>query len=57
MRRTGFAGPRRGGKDQYMDKGSQRVILPNPHRQDIGKSLLAQLLRQAGIYREDWEKL
>jgi len=37
--------------------GKQRLILPNPHRSEIGRSLLAQLHRQAGISGDDWEKL
>jgi len=31
--------------------------LPNPHQSDIGKELLARILRQAGISRSDWENL
>ena len=56
-RRAGFAAPQRGVRHQYMVKGQEHVILPNPHRSDISKGLLAELLRQAGLSREEWEKL
>jgi predicted RNA binding protein YcfA (HicA-like mRNA interferase family) len=53
----GFEGPYSGGKHQFMIKGEITLRLPNPHRSDIGKELLARILRQAGISREEWEKL
>jgi hypothetical protein len=40
-----------------MRKGDITVIVPDPHRGDISKALLARLLRQAGISREEWERL
>jgi hypothetical protein len=33
------------------------VRVPNPHQADIGKELLARILRQAKINRDDWEGL
>jgi predicted RNase H-like HicB family nuclease len=33
------------------------VIVPNPHRGDIGRNLLSRILRQAGISRDEWEQL
>ena len=35
----------------------RELVLPNPHRRDISSELLARILRQAGVSREDWEKL
>jgi len=40
-----------------MIKDNTRVYLPNPHEGEIGRSLLARILRQAGIDRNEWEKL
>jgi predicted RNA binding protein YcfA (HicA-like mRNA interferase family) len=57
LRRLGFAGPSSGGKHQIMQRGDVTVIVPNPHRGDIGRDLLARVLRQAGITREAWEAL
>jgi predicted RNA binding protein YcfA (HicA-like mRNA interferase family) len=57
LRRLGFDGPYSGGKHQFMVKGEITLRLPNPHRSDIGKELLARILRQARISREEWEKL
>jgi hypothetical protein len=31
--------------------------LPNPHRGDVGKELLARILRRAGIEKKEWEEL
>ena len=57
MRKIGFEGPFSGGKHQFMIKGSKVIRIPNPHKKDIGKGLLSRILRQAGISREEWEKI
>jgi hypothetical protein len=54
LRRHGFEGPFSGGKHLFVIKGELRLTIPNPHRQDIAPPLLARILRQAGIAREDW---
>ena len=53
----GFEGPYSGGKHQFMLKGVIRLRLPNPHRGDIGTELLSRILKQAGIDKNNWEKL
>jgi hypothetical protein len=40
-----------------MIKGELTLTLPNPHQGDIGRELLARILRQAGLSRSDWESL
>ena len=55
LRRLGFEGPFTGGRHEFMLRGTVRLILPNPHRGDIGADLLVRLLRQAGITPEEWE--
>jgi predicted RNA binding protein YcfA (HicA-like mRNA interferase family) len=57
LRELGFDGPYAGGRHQYMVKGEIRLTIPNPHQSDIGRDLLARILRQAGIDRSEWEKL
>ncbi len=57
FRRLGFDGPYAGGNHEYMTKGTLRVIIPNPHRGEIGREFLARLLRQAGVTRDEWEAL
>jgi predicted RNA binding protein YcfA (HicA-like mRNA interferase family) len=57
LRMAGFVGPYSGKRHQFMIKEQLRVILPNPHRGDIGKGLLTRILHQAGISREEWEQL
>ncbi len=37
-----------------MVRGEVRLVLPNPHRGEIGVDLLKRLLRQAGIKEEEW---
>lgn len=57
LKELGFEGPYAGGKHEYMVKGELRLTLPNPHQSDIGRDLLARILRQAGIDRDEWEQL
>jgi predicted RNA binding protein YcfA (HicA-like mRNA interferase family) len=57
LRKMGFDGPYSGGKHQFMLKGDVTLIIPNPHKGDIGRELLARILRQAGISRKEWEQL
>lgn len=57
LKSGGFEGPFAGGKHEFLIKGELRLILPNPHQSEISKDLLARLLRQAYISREEWEKL
>ena len=57
LKKLGFEGPRSGGKHQYMTKERQRLTLPNPHKGDIGESLLLRILAEAGVSREEWEQL
>ena len=35
----------------------RRISVPNPHRRDVGKTLLMKILRKANITREQWEQL
>lgn len=57
LRQLGFEGPYSGGKHPFMLKGDITIRVPNPHQADIGKELLARILRQAGISKDDWEEL
>ena len=50
----GFVGPFAGGRHEYLVKGQLRLRVPNPHTGDIGVDLLARVLRQARITREEW---
>jgi predicted RNA binding protein YcfA (HicA-like mRNA interferase family) len=57
LKQAGFDGPYAGGKHQFMLKGNITIAVPNPHQGDVGRELLSRILRQAGISREEWEKL
>ena len=54
LKALGFSGPYTGGRHQFMVRGSIRLVLPNPHRGEIGEDLLKRILRQAGIEEEEW---
>jgi predicted RNA binding protein YcfA (HicA-like mRNA interferase family) len=54
---AGFEGPCAGGKHEFLVKGELRLVLPNPHQGEIGRELLARILRQAHISRSAWEDL
>ena len=56
FRILGFQGPFSGGRHQFMARAALKVRIPNPHHQnEIGASLLNEILRQAGISNEEWE--
>ncbi len=57
LRRVGFTGLFSGKRHQYLRKGSLKVFIPNPHQGDISKGLLAVILKEAGISRQEWEEL
>lgn len=57
LRQLGFTGPYSGSKHQLMQRQDLVLRIPNPHHGDIGINLLAQILRQAGISRSEWELL
>jgi len=57
LRKAGFGAPESGGKHQLMQRGPVKIRLPNPHAGDISKPLLARILRDALISRDEWERL
>ena len=57
LRKCGFDGPYSGGKHPFMVKGDLTLTIPNPHHKDIGREFLTRILRQAGVSKEEWEKL
>ncbi len=57
LREFGFDGPYSGGRHLFMVKGELKLRIPNPHRGDISKHLLAEILRQAGISSKEWDRL
>ncbi|MTJ09035.1 type II toxin-antitoxin system HicA family toxin [Anabaena sp. UHCC 0204] len=57
LKQLGFEGPYSGTRHQFMVRDEVRLIIPNPHEGDISKSLLAKILKQAQINRDEWEVL
>ena len=57
LKLLGFSGPYSGGKHQFMVKGNITLRVPNPHQGDIGRDLLARILKQAQISKEQLERL
>lgn len=57
LREIGFESLYPRGRHQYMVRGEIKLTIPNPHQGDIGRDLLARILRQAGITRDEWERL
>lgn len=54
LKRLGFEGPFPGGKHEYMKRGGFRLTIPNPHGKQIDSVLIQEVLKQAGITREEW---
>jgi predicted RNA binding protein YcfA (HicA-like mRNA interferase family) len=44
LRQLGFRGPFAGGRHQFMVKDELCIRIPNPHREDIGRNLLREIL-------------
>ena len=57
LRKPGFEGPYSGGNHQFMIKGDLKLAIPNPHKGDVSRALLNRILKQAGVTREEWERL
>ncbi|MGQ9503259.1 MAG: type II toxin-antitoxin system HicA family toxin [Anaerolineae bacterium] len=45
LKRLGFEGPYTSGRHEFMLRGDRRLILPNPHRANIGADLLFRILK------------
>jgi predicted RNA binding protein YcfA (HicA-like mRNA interferase family) len=56
FRKLGFNGPYSGGRHLFMVKGNLKIRIPNPHRGDISKHLVSEILRQASIPSDEWNK-
>jgi predicted RNA binding protein YcfA (HicA-like mRNA interferase family) len=56
LRKCGFEGPYPGSKHAMMFKEGLEITIPNPHKGDISKGLLLEILKQAQITREEWEQ-
>ena len=53
----GYEGPFSGGRHQFMIKGQKKIRIPNPHGSgDIHISLVKEILRQADISSDEWDK-
>ncbi len=58
FRALGYSGPFSGSKHQFMIKGRKKIRIPNPHRgRDIHISLVKEILRQASIKSNEWDKV
>jgi predicted RNA binding protein YcfA (HicA-like mRNA interferase family) len=58
LRNAGYDGPFSGKRHEFMrNPEGNRVVIPNPHKGDIGSALLIQILRQANISRDEWEAI
>ena len=57
FRRLGYDGPYSGGRHLFMVKGLLKIRIPNPHRSDISKHLIFEILRQAEISSDDWDNV
>lgn len=57
LKLLGFSGPYSGGRHEFMLRRERRLTLPNPHRTEISTDLLARILRQAGVTRQEWDSV
>jgi predicted RNA binding protein YcfA (HicA-like mRNA interferase family) len=61
LKKFGFSDPnrpRKGSDHDFMVKDERRIKIPNEHRQqEISVQLLSDILKQAGISRQEWEQV
>jgi len=58
FKELGYSGPFSGSKHQFMIKGRKKIRIPNPHGSgDIHISLVKEILRQASISNNEWNKV
>jgi len=57
LKHFGFEGPFPGRNHSFMRRNNLKVRIPNEHGSDISEDLMARILKQANIYKEDWDKL
>jgi predicted RNA binding protein YcfA (HicA-like mRNA interferase family) len=55
LRALGFDGPFQEGRHPFVVRGSLRLPIPNQHGEDISTGLLARILKDGGISREEWD--
>jgi hypothetical protein len=54
LKNIGFDGPFPGSDHDYMVRGDNFVRIPNVHRREIGANLVAEILTEGAISREEW---
>ena len=54
LKNIGFEGPFPGSDHDYMVRGDNFVRIPNVHRREIGANLVAEILTEGAISREEW---
>jgi len=58
FRTLGYSGPFSGGRHQFMKKGRKKIRIPNPHGSgNVDVSLVKEILRQASINYDEWDKV
>lgn len=57
LRVLGFEGPYSGGRHFFMMREKLKLRIPNSHRGEISRGLLAEILRQGGISRDEWNSI
>ncbi len=57
LKTLGFTGHFSGGRHEFMKRGKFRIVIPNPHEKDIGRSLLSQIIRDINIAPKEFENL
>lgn len=56
FRKLEFVGPYAGGRHFFMIKGELKVRIPNRHQGDISVALVKEILRQASITNDEWDR-
>lgn len=57
LKKLGLEGPISGGKHPYFLFGKTKMVIPNPHRSEVGKDIIKSILNKIGLEFEEFLKL
>ena len=56
LRKLGFVGPQYSNGHPFMYRGKFKLKIPNDHKEDYSRALIADLQRRSGLSKDDWDR-
>jgi len=54
LRKLGFSGPYPAARHEYMERGEEKIFIPNPHGKDIGLPIIKKIIQQLKILDQEF---